>query len=765
MNVRVYFCLTIILILKPAISNSLHDSIENKMNPLREYPALLWEITGKQLDKPSYLYAAIETSDRLAYHLTDRFFTALKSVDQVMLDVHPDSIQHALQQPEIIKRIYKGLITTGYVPDDDAYYNLLVPQEFTPTVFNHILSDHSAGNNHFAGNNQENRSLSDFIHLAAIKLDKKILGAISYISYLDISDISDEISNEIQKNRRDKRIDYELYQGLIESIYDAYRQGNLGLFDSLYKQLIDYPEYFDKVHGTMKDQLVEGLISGINQGSVFALFDATLLAGSDGLIETLRNKGYILRPIPHEILNKPSKQKEKLEKKTTRVRYINYYSEDSTWTLPLPRHVSGGFIENDRGGFGTDLLNDISYRVERYRLHAQTTFQSPEYLFARMDSMVYEMVPGKILKRNTTTYSGFPALEVLSRTSGGRLDQIIIVITPLEAIVFHTGGPVKSMKRTRAGKKLLKRAGLIPPRESWTDVTTGHGEFMLQLPSYHIVDSVMNRVFVSPDITYEAWDQSTSSFYHFRRNLHHDLNVLEQDTFDLNYMALQIAEEFKRSIVTEPPTLYERYPSLVFTLLPVAPQTDTLFAKLIIRGAAHYLMMTGARNLSDRVKFFEGLQLLPFSYELSDQLVTDSTLHYSVMSSVPLFEGERDENTPGFLMGWGIEEEEEEDDSHMEKLLTSSYFFDKGGEYILVERLKMHDYQGYESYAHLWEDLLVDLFLGDPTLIIASHEMDTTGVFPALEIRIRTNGTHREVLRKYVLHHGVIFTLSAMHDT
>jgi uncharacterized protein YbaP (TraB family) len=49
----------------------------------KKYPSLLWEITGNGLKKPSYLIGTMHVSSKLAFHLTDSFYIAIRSADIV----------------------------------------------------------------------------------------------------------------------------------------------------------------------------------------------------------------------------------------------------------------------------------------------------------------------------------------------------------------------------------------------------------------------------------------------------------------------------------------------------------------------------------------------------------------------------------------------------------------------------------------------------------------------------------------------------------
>ena len=67
---------------------------ENKVseNSIRKYPSLLWEISGNGLKKPSYLFGTMHVSDKLAFHLGDSFYNAIKSSDVVALETNPETL-------------------------------------------------------------------------------------------------------------------------------------------------------------------------------------------------------------------------------------------------------------------------------------------------------------------------------------------------------------------------------------------------------------------------------------------------------------------------------------------------------------------------------------------------------------------------------------------------------------------------------------------------------------------------------------------------
>src|SRR5882757_11504478 len=76
----------------------------------KKYPALLWEISGNGLTKPSYLFGTMHVSSKLVFHLSDSFYLALKSVDAVALELNPDTWQGEMVSMNNIKENYTEFV-------------------------------------------------------------------------------------------------------------------------------------------------------------------------------------------------------------------------------------------------------------------------------------------------------------------------------------------------------------------------------------------------------------------------------------------------------------------------------------------------------------------------------------------------------------------------------------------------------------------------------------------------------------------------------
>ena len=68
--------------------------IQSEAQPVikqKKYPSLLWEITGNGQKKPSYLIGTMHVSSKLAFHLPDSFYIAIKNAQVVALETNPET--------------------------------------------------------------------------------------------------------------------------------------------------------------------------------------------------------------------------------------------------------------------------------------------------------------------------------------------------------------------------------------------------------------------------------------------------------------------------------------------------------------------------------------------------------------------------------------------------------------------------------------------------------------------------------------------------
>ena len=91
-----------------------HENIYSQKQKIEN--SLLWEISGKEMLKPSYLYGTMHVSNKVAYHFKDSFFIALSNVDNVALEMNPELWLEEMMESSTYNNLNKlsSLYRTNY---------------------------------------------------------------------------------------------------------------------------------------------------------------------------------------------------------------------------------------------------------------------------------------------------------------------------------------------------------------------------------------------------------------------------------------------------------------------------------------------------------------------------------------------------------------------------------------------------------------------------------------------------------------------------
>ncbi|MDT8309524.1 MAG: TraB/GumN family protein, partial [Bacteroidales bacterium] len=149
----------------------------------KKYQALLWEITGNGLSKPSYLYGSMHVSKKVAFHLGDTFFMALRNVDVVALESNPGEWMEKYSTSEYYQKdlktynkyassySYRSFYQTAFqidLPEKDDFSYLLGRSYDVMNSMLYRKYDYSA-------DFEETTYLDLFIYQAGKKLGKQVV--------------------------------------------------------------------------------------------------------------------------------------------------------------------------------------------------------------------------------------------------------------------------------------------------------------------------------------------------------------------------------------------------------------------------------------------------------------------------------------------------------------------------------------------------------------------------------------------------------------
>lgn len=600
-----------------------------------KYPSLFWEVTGNGLKKPSYLFGTMHVSSKMVFHLSDSFYIAMQNADMVALELNPQYWQRDMVKMEASKKaIGEYLQNNGndYVNEksfrlekyDD---NLKAALTEEPMQINGLLYRTYQTQADF----EENTYLDLYIYQTGRKMGKKAAGV---EDYYETQRIMVEAYRDMMKEKKKKRNnDNEPVFDIEKQIQDAYRKGNLDLLDSLQKHTFTSQAFMEKFLYKRNEIQANSMDTILHNHSLFAGVGAAHLPGPRGVIELLRKKGYKLRPII--MADRDADKKDAIDKLKVEAAFKETNTEDGFVKFKLPGNL---YKRNDtRRSFNdswqyADMDNGAYYMLTRVETHAAILGETAEDIKKKIDGLLYENIPGKIIKKTTIEKNGYTGFDITNRTRRGDMQRYNIFITPFEVLIFKMSGNDNYAEGKEAdtffNSIVIKNNARQPAL-----FQTSSGGFSVSLPQQPDVifdKSTSDRL---ESWKYEAVDTATGNGYMIWKKSVQNYRFLEEDTFDLGLME----ESFKRCELIEKQTgrsFTKQNGYYALNMQFKLKNGNALFAKAVLRGAHYYLLITGSANKKfEPSAFFNSFSFTSFKYE-APALFTDTTLHFTVQTPV-----------------------------------------------------------------------------------------------------------------------------------
>jgi uncharacterized protein YbaP (TraB family) len=603
---------------------------------------LLWEISGNGAAHPSYLYGTMHVSEKLAFNLSDSFFVALRNVDVVALETDCDGWQKFQDEladsrggmgPDRYYRarrsgtnLYNGAFQFE-TPSNEVLGAMLSYKPYLSNEFLYRSEDYRA-------DYEENTYLDLFIHQAGKKLGKKVIG-------LETIEGSYEAVTRSGLPPDDKDDDERYNRGYVsrDDFEGAYRDQDLSLLDSLDRMMTPGKHYRRWMLDERNVVMADGIDSIMRRGErIFAAVGAAHLPGDEmGVIQLLRKKGYAMRPVRFNTVADP-KEKEGIEKLRYPVKMSTQWAADSSWAADAP----GKFYPTvEAAGFAQNLYADMSngayYAVYQVKTNGFWTGQSQDYIAKRIDSLLYERVPGKIQERKRLEGGPFPGHEVTTRTRRGDILRYKILITPFDVLVFLIGGTGEYALGEEASQFL--RSARVPqvapaaqPTATW--LRPQHGGFELKFPASLLVNTTdqHDQLERPDDFVAATLDPRDQAAYFLLRREYHDWSYIEEDTFELNIIGEKIAEAYTK---TPPQVRFvsgDKYPTQDISFR-ADKDSAQIHLRLVIDGPAYYLLGCRSRSAVPPTDFFESFRVLPDAYPEGWKEKRDTSVKFT--ASVP----------------------------------------------------------------------------------------------------------------------------------
>jgi uncharacterized protein YbaP (TraB family) len=745
----------------------------------KKYQGLLWEITGKGRTKPSYLFGTMHVSNKLAFHLADSFYAAIKSVDVVALETNPANWQDEYSKPDMLNASgVSGMEDLAAVmldiPNDYMHQNTFAINNYENNIKLALAIEPAMINGmlyrtyQYTADFEEDTYLDMYIFQTGSKLGKNMAGVENFEESEKLvkeayKDAAREKRNKINSDEEEDNI----YAGNEKSpltLEDAYRKGDLDLLDSMETRQFKSKAFLEKFLYKRNEIQANNIDSIIrSRSSLFVGVGSAHLPGKRGVIELLRAKGYTLRPV--KMGERDSQQKDAIDKTRVPVSFNSINSDDGMYSVAIPGNKLYNFSK--AGDIKTmqyaDMGNGAYYVISRVKTNGLLLGENTEMITKKVDSMLYENIPGKILIKTPIVKNGYKGFDILNKTRRGDVQHQNIFITPFEILFFKMSG---TGDYVRDGEEAAKFFNSIRIRENQHDVWQTYqpptGGFSIKMPQQPSLqkDESANR------IEYAAYDSKENNTYCLLNANLHNFAFIEEDSFDLAMMDLSFAgSEMIEKKLSSTPGKWQGYPALDCKY----KNKDGSFikARFLLKGPIYYAQVANYKAETQNVKqFFDSFSIKPFIYpDVKDR--EDTAMKFTVRS--PIFaDSKKQEEMMEMLKNLMGSRGEDEGDEGIPDFRVKTIGNDTTGEKIFVLYTHMPKHMNAKDSVNIFDLSENNLLGGSGKAQSYKYLKKDSGINNGVHymyIEATDTGSSRVLLAKSFYRMGHGFAVISLTDT
>ncbi len=709
----------------------------------QEKNSLLWEISGNGLQKTSYLYGTMHVSKKIAFRLDDVFYEALDQSEKVALESDPgtwlenDSDSGNIGYGQGNGFVAKGFYSRPFTIKPPRKEDLAAYLAFEDRIVNNILYRTNERSQNF----EEETYLDMFIYQAGSKFHKPVIAledleeSTALVGRASLNPVKPKPDEWLQKKM--------LRQDLMFLMQDAYRERNINLLDSIDRAM--YTEHYLKNMLYIRNQnMAHRLDSVMQTAKVFAGIGAAHLPGGQGVISLLRKSGYTVRPLVSTATAKGQRLKERFENKRRENNYETYGPDDDFFSISLPEKLFPVSEFVNTTYLSPDLANGSYFMVNRIPTFSFLKKEA-DYTLDDIEGLLFENIPGKILKKTRVLKNGFEGLDIKNRLKNGDHQRYQIFITPLEILIFKMGGEGDYVReRSEAIFNSLK---FRQSQQNTVKLASGYHDFDILMPALY---NFSNR-FRSGNRSLEGYDPSNDSYYFLRKTTLNDFDFIEEDRFELK----QIQKRFYQDLKLKPKYGDYEDNSLTSNAVFDSISGKHLYLRTTLRRGDYYLMGVLTREPQTAKTYFKSFKLKSTTYPESFHSVRDTAMFFSTVSPVkpPKFV----ESSESYYQDWKKRKP-------YSPYTKKTVYQNKNDEAITVELTKSHDYLTFPSIDSAWA-LRKKQYSEKKFTVLREKRLQAPEGYYELSMTLTDTASVRGILIKNVIRGSFLYELKANVDT
>lgn len=705
---------------------------------------LLWQISGNGLSKPSYLYGTMHVSHKVAFHLSDSFFITLRSAEIIGLETDPGKwfeqmLQSNYRNPaylfDDIERSQNHFSENTFLIQ--AGNKLLASSlRQVPSVVNGFLYRYRDARQDF----EEDTYLDLFIFQAANKLRKPVISVEDFEESEKLASIAEDFAKN--ERRRYNRQQYALSGN--QTHESVYRNGDLDMLDSL-NRLSGLPDgYFEHMLFKRNHNMVKCMDSVMRHHSMFVGVGASHLPGNRGMIQMLRNLGYTVRAVSNEGRN--SKEKEKIDRLHADFHPVRFTSEDNVFSVETPAALYVFPKENMQQKYlYQDMANGAYYLVTRVKTYATLFGHDMAFTAARIDSLLYENIPGKIIHKKEWVETGYRGFDILNKTTRGHFQRHKIVIMPNEVIFFRIHGT--NDYALKKGNAFIKSIVINPLPDHPYKLVTPSGQIEISFPAMPLKNADHSPASVSR-YSRSEWIANTSSGATFllATDAISDIAVMDEDSFELELLLDGLLATVNGSTAVKTHRSFNAIPGLEAEI--ILPDSSLAYIRMLLWANKTIAMLVKGETKEHAFRFFNSLKLMN-GKQGQPVFYRDTAMHFTVKTAA----------LPHFDFRYRSRKKPYESFSHSIRFADQ-----KSGDAVDVQFYRFHKYESEEDSASFWKYRLRKLTQYGK-LEIKKHTGTTDNGIYKVDVVLSDTGSTRGIRKMLILKQGVLYALTACTDT